>query len=79
LELSNNLRKFLENHFYLVSFEMTSEDILSVIKDNDLKHILINIDHARFAKKEFSSAKKKSDLELTKKIIRNLFKTVQIN
>jgi len=79
LELSNILRKFLENHFYLVSFEMTSEDILSVIKDNDLKHILINIDHARFAKKEFSSAKKKSDLELTKKIIRNLFKTVQIN
>jgi len=79
LELSNILRKFLENHFYLVSFEMTSEDILSIIKDNDLKHILINIDHARFAKKEFSSAKKKSDLELTKKIIRNLFKTVQIN
>jgi len=79
LELSNILRKFLENHFYLVSFEMTSEDILSIIKDNDLKHILKNIDHARFAKKEFSSAKKKSDLELTKKIIRNLFKTVQIN
>lgn len=79
LEISNILRKFLENNFYLVSFEMTSEDILSIIENNDLKKILSNIDQSKFGKKEFEDDIKKADLELTKKIIRTLFKTVQIN
>lgn len=71
-ELSIILKKYLQNQYYVISFEMTSEEIKTFFNDTDLIAILNKIDSVKFANKEYSNSEKKYDLELTKKIVRKL-------
>jgi len=71
-KLSVILKKYLQNQYYVISFEMTSDEIKTFFNDSDLIAILDKIDSVKFANKEYSSAEKKYDLELTKKIVRKL-------
>jgi hypothetical protein len=71
-KLSVILKKYLQNQYYVISFEMTSDEIKTFFNDPDLIAILDKIDSVKFANKEYSSSEKKYDLELTKKIVRKL-------
>ena len=71
-KLSIILKRYLENQYYVISFEMTSEEIKTFFNDADLIGILDKIDSVKFANKEYSNSEKKYDLELTKKIVRKL-------
>ena len=71
-KLSIILKRYLENQYYVISFEMTSEEIKTFFNDADLIAILDKIDSVKFANKEYSNSEKKYDLELTKKIVRKL-------
>tara|TARA_X000000368_G_scaffold85343_1_gene64687 strand:+ start:4478 stop:5347 length:870 start_codon:yes stop_codon:yes gene_type:complete len=71
-KLSIILKRYLQNQYYVISFEMTSEEIKTFFNDTDLIAILDKIDSVKFANKEYSNSEKKYDLELTKKIVRKL-------
>ena len=71
-ELSIILKKYLENQYYIISFEMTSEELKTFFDDKDLLSLLKKIDSVKFANKEYSDTEKKYDLELAKKIVRKL-------
>ena len=71
-ELSIILKKYLENQYYIISFEMTSEELKTFFDDKDLLNLLEKIDSVKFANKEYSDTEKKYDLELAKKIVRKL-------
>ena len=71
-ELSIILKKYLENQYYIISFEMTSEELKTFFDDKDLLNLLKKIDSVKFANKEYSDTEKKYDLELAKKIVRKL-------
>jgi hypothetical protein len=71
-DLSHILKKYLENQFYIISFEMTSEELKNYFSDKDLIFLLERVDSVKFANKEFSDVEKKHDLELAKKIVRKL-------
>ena len=70
--LSVILKKYLENQFYVISFEMTSKELITFFDDKDLLSLLEKIDSVKFANKEYSDTEKKYDLELAKKIVRKL-------
>ena len=70
--LSVILKKYLENQFYIISFEMTSQELKTFFDDKDLLSLLEKIDSVKFANKEYSETEKKYDLELAKKIVRKL-------
>ena len=71
-KLSIILKKYLENQFYIISFEMTSQELKTFFDDKDLLSLLEKIDSVKFANKEYSDTEKKYDLELAKKIVRKL-------
>ena len=71
-KLSVILKKYLENQFYVISFEMTSKELITFFDDKDLLSLLEKIDSVKFANKEYSDTEKKYDLELAKKIVRKL-------
>jgi len=71
-KLSIILKRYLQNQYYVISFEMTSEEIKTFFNDADLIAIFDKIDSVKFANKEYSNSEKKYDLELTKKIVRKL-------
>ena len=71
-KLSLILKKYLENQFYIISFEMTSKELKTFFDDKDLLSLLEKIDSVKFANKEYSDTEKKYDLELAKKIVRKL-------
>jgi hypothetical protein len=71
-KLSIILKKYLENQFYIISFEMTSQELKTFFDDKDLLNLLEKIDSVKFANKEYSDTEKKYDLELAKKIVRKL-------
>ena len=71
-KLSIILKKYLENKFYIISFEMTSKELKTFFNDKDLFTLLEKIDSVKFANKEYSDTEKKYDLELAKKIVRKL-------
>ena len=71
-KLSVILKKYLENQFYIISFEMTSKELKTYFDDKDLLRLLEKIDSVKFANKEYSDTEKKYDLELAKKIVRKL-------
>ena len=70
--LSKILKKFIENEYYIIANEMTSIELNKFFQDQDLYNLLDRIDSVKFANKEYSNSEKKSDLELTKKIVRKL-------
>ena len=71
-EISEVLRKYFQNNFYIISFEMTSSELKEFFKDKDLNELLDEIDQVKFAKKDSSMSEKKYILELLKKVIRKL-------
>ena len=71
-EISEVLRKYFQNNFYIISFEMTSSELKEFFKDKDLNELLDEIDQVKFAKKDTNMSEKKYILELLKKVIRKL-------
>lgn len=71
-KLSIILKKYLENQYYIISFEMTSSELKQFFDDKDLIALLEKIDSVKFANKEYSNTEKKYDLESAKKIVRKL-------
>ena len=71
-EISELLRKYFQNNFYIISFEMTSSELKEFFKDKDLNKLLNEIDQVKFAKKDPNLAQKKEILVLLKKVIRKL-------
>ena len=72
IKISKVLRKYFQNNFYIISFEMTSAEIKEFFNDKDLNHLLDEIDQVKFAKKSPNKSEKEYILELLKKVIRKL-------
>ena len=71
-KISEVLRKYFQNNFYIISFEMTSAELKEFFKDKDLNHLLDEIDQVKFAKKSPNKSEKEDILKLLKKVIRKL-------
>ena len=72
VKISEVLRKYFQNNFYIISFEMTSAELKEFFKDKDLSHLLDEIDQVKFAKKNPNKSEKEDILQLLKKVIRKL-------
>jgi hypothetical protein len=72
VKISEVLRKYFQNNFYIISFEMTSAELKEFFKDKDLNYLLDEIDQVKFAKKNPNRSEKEDILQLLKKVIRNL-------
>ena len=72
VKISEILRKYFQNNFYIISFEMTSSELKEFFNDKDLNHLLDEIDQVKFAKKSPNKSEKEDILELLKKVIRKL-------
>ncbi len=72
VKISEVLRKYFQNNFYIISFEMTSAELKEFFKDKDLNHLLDEIDQVKFAKKNPKKSAKEDILQLLKKVIRKL-------
>ena len=70
--ISEVLRKYFQNNFYIISFEMTSAELKEFFKDKDLNYLLDEIDQVKFAKKKPNKSEKEDILQLLKKVIRKL-------
>ena len=51
IKISDILRKYFQNNFYIISFEMTSAELKDFFKDKDLNNLLDRIDQVKFAQK----------------------------
>ena len=72
IKISDILRKYFQNNFYIISFEMTSAELKDFFKDKDLNNLLDRIDQVKFAQKTSSKKEKEEILKLLKKVIRKL-------
>jgi len=72
VKISEVLKKYFQNNFYIISFEMTSAELKEFFKDKDLNHLLHEIDQVKFAKKSPNKSEKEDILQLLKKVIRKL-------
>lgn len=72
VKISEVLRKYFQNNFYIISFEMTSAELKEFFKDKDLNYLLDEIDQVKFAKKSPNKSEKEDILQLLKKVIRKL-------
>ena len=72
IKISDILRKYFQNNFYIISFEMTSAELKDFFKDKDLNNLLDRIDQVKFAQKTSSKKEKDDILKLLKKVIRKL-------
>ena len=72
IKISDILRKYFQNNFYIISFEMTSAELKDFFKDKDLNDLLDQIDQVKFAQKTSSKKEKEDILKLLKKVIRKL-------
>ena len=72
VKISEVLRKYFQNNFYIISFEMTSAELKEFFKDKDLNRLLDEIDQVKFAKKNPNKSEKEDILQLLKKVIRKL-------
>ena len=70
--LSNILKKFIENEYYIIAHEMTSVELNNFFQDKNLYDLLDHIDSVKFANKEYTISQRKKDLELAKKFVRKL-------
>ena len=71
-KISEVLKKYFQNNFYIISFEMTSAELKEFFNDKDLNHLLDEIDQVKFAKKSPNKSEKEDILKLLKKVIRKL-------
>ena len=72
IKISDILRKYFQNNFYIISFDMTSAELKDFFKDKDLNNLLDRIDQVKFAQKTSSKKEKEDILKLLKKVIRKL-------
>ena len=72
IKISDILRKYFQNNFYIISFEMTSAELKEFFNDKDLNNLLDRIDQVKFAQKTSSKVEKEDILKLLKKVIRKL-------
>ena len=72
VKISEVLKKYFQNNFYIISFEMTSAELKEFFNDKDLNHLLDEIDQVKFAKKSPNKSEKEDILKLLKKVIRKL-------
>ena len=72
IKISDILRKYFQNNFYIISFEMTSAELKEFFNDKDLNNLLDQIDQVKFAQKTSSKKEKEDILKLLKKVIRKL-------
>ena len=72
IKVSEILRKYFQNDFYIISFEMTSSELKEFFNDKDLNNLLDRIDQVKFAQKTSSKGDKEDILKLLKKVIRKL-------
>ena len=72
VKISEVLRKYFQNNFYIISFEMTSAELKEFFNDQDLNNLLDEIDQVKFAKKNPNKIEKENILQLLKKVIRKL-------
>ena len=70
--LSNTLKKFIENEYYIIAHEMTSIELNNFFQDKNLYDLLDHIDSVKFANKEYTISQRKKDLALAKKFVRKL-------
>ena len=70
--MSNILKKFIENEYYIIAHEMTSVELNNFFQDKNLCDLLDHIDSVKFANKEYALSERKKDLELAKKFVRKL-------
>ena len=72
VKISEVLRKYFQNNFYIISFEMTSAELKEFFNDQDLNNLLDEIDQVKFAKKSPNKSEKEDIIQLLKKVIRKL-------
>ncbi len=72
LEVSKILKDYFQNDYYIISFEMTSNELKEYFKDNELNKLLDKLDLVKFSKQELSKLEKKEIIDLLKKVIRKL-------
>ena len=70
--LSNILKKFIENEYYIIAHEMTSVELNNFFQDKNLYDLLDHIDSVKFANKEYALSERKKDLQIAKKFVRKL-------
>ena len=70
--LSNIIKKFIENEYYIIAHEMTSVELNNFFQDENLYDLLDRIDSVKFANKEYAISQRKKDLTLAKKFVRKL-------
>ena len=70
--LSNILKKFIENEYYIIAHEKTSVELNNFFQDKNLYDLLDHIDSVKFANKEYTISQRKKDLALAKKFVRKL-------
>ena len=59
--LSNILKKFIENEYYIIAHEMTSVELNNFFQDKNLYDLLDHIDSVKFANKEYALSERKKD------------------
>lgn len=72
LEVSKILKDYFQNDYYIISFEMTSNELKEYFKDDELNKLLDKLDLVKFSKQELSKLEKKEIIDLLKKVIRKL-------
>jgi hypothetical protein len=75
-EISETLRKYIENRFNFIALEMTTDEILSGIKNNistnnsqELRTVLQRADLAKFAKSKPNEDENKESMLLAKQFV----------
>ena len=72
IEVSKILKDYFQNNYYIISFEMTSNELKEYFKDEELNELLNKLDLVKFSKQELSKFEKKEIMDLLKKVIRKL-------
>ena len=85
-EISETLRKYIENRFNFIALEMTTYEILSKIKDNistnnsqELRTVLQRADLAKFAKSKPNEDENKESMLLAKQFVDQTKKSEEHN
>jgi hypothetical protein len=84
--ISEILRKYMEHRFQFIALELTTDEILSHIKNNisreeyvELQQVLQRADLAKFAKSKPNEEENKQSMELAKRFVDKTKKSEKIN
>ena len=67
IKISDILRKYFQNNFYIISFEMTSAELKEFFNDKDLNNLLDRIDQVKFAQKTSIKRRKRRYFKIVEK------------